>query len=137
MQRRLRCCSYFPVVKIWLRYAGDKIPRLGIDSSGGSFQDGSAWGLEASSPGDSARNAGIDSVGFSTKRFLFWKKRLWEITEGDYEEVQKHALDAFNVMNGIWNAFSWEKLVTSYVPRQECFRGLYILHSKERFDEGQ
>ena len=86
-QISLTVMQLLPAARAWLLYAGHKLLRLSDKS-----YDGSAWSSEASTPGQLARSAGVDSAGFSRARYLFWMTRLEELSQCDEEEVRKEAL---------------------------------------------
>ncbi|KAK0510705.1 hypothetical protein JMJ35_007137 [Cladonia borealis] len=83
------------VVQIWLRYSGDKILQLGVSNHPCSEP---GWNTGASSPGQLARDAGVDSAGFSQARFLFWKKRISDLKESEDEAVKEMATACSNIM---------------------------------------
>jgi hypothetical protein len=92
-----------PVVQIWLHYAGDKLLRLSIANHP---TDESAWCAEVGlSYRGLAHAAGIETVGFSQERFLFWKNRLSELKESDDEAVKEVAGACSKIIDGIWNSF--------------------------------
>ena len=93
-QVSLTVMQLLPAANAWLSYAGHKLLRLSDKS-----YDGSAWSAEASMPGELARSAGVDSAGFSRARYLFWKKRLVELSQGDEEEVKKEALYGLSLID--------------------------------------
>lgn len=93
-QVSLTVMQLLPAANAWLLYAGHKLLRLSD-----KFYDGSAWSAEASTPGELARRAGVDSPGFSRARYLFWKKRLEELSQCDEEEVKKEALRDLNMID--------------------------------------
>lgn len=85
-----------PAAKAWLLYAGHKLLRLSDQC-----YDGCAWSSEASTPGELTRSAGVDSAGFSRARYVFWRKRLEELSQCDEEEVKKEALHGFIMIDRI------------------------------------
>jgi hypothetical protein len=92
-----------PVVQIWLHYAGDKLLRLSIANYP---TDESAWCAEVGlSYRGLVREAGIETVGFSQERFIFWKSRLSELKESDDEAMKGVAGACSNIIDGIWNSF--------------------------------
>ena len=86
-QVSLTVMQLLPAANAWLLYAGHKLLRLSDKP-----YNGSAWSAEASTPGELARSAGVDSADFSRARYLFWKRRLEELGQCDEEEVKKEAL---------------------------------------------
>ena len=91
----LTVLQFLAVVQIWLRYSGDKILQLSVSNHPCSEP---GWNTGASSPGQLARDAGVDSAGFSQVRFLFWKKRISDLKESEDEAVKEMATACSNIM---------------------------------------
>lgn len=108
-QVSLTVMQLLPAAKAWLLYAGHKLLRLSDKS-----YDGSAWSGEASTPGELARSAGVDSAGFSRTRYLFWKKRLEELSQCDEEQVKKEALQASIIIDQTLKGIEDPQLVPQF-----------------------
>lgn len=99
-----------PVVQVWLRYAGDKMLRLSLVNH---LSDESAWCAESgSSSGELAREVGIETVGFSKDRFVFWKNKLSELKSKDNidDNVKEVAVLCSRNIDIVWNSvFGWRE----------------------------
>jgi len=91
-----------PPVLAWLVFASDRLIAL----SEVSFN---ILNTEASAPGPLARDAGVDSYGFSPARWIFWKKRLEELSQNLGRSTY---VFSFNVRenNGLWTTSAFHCL---------------------------
>ena len=80
-----------PAVNLWLEHAPHKLIML----SNNSYNE---FPAEEAGLGELAQQARVAPSGFSESRWLFWRKRLEEISRRGEEQVVKDALFGFTLM---------------------------------------
>jgi hypothetical protein len=87
-----------PIVNVWLRYAGDKLIRLCVES----HKDVQPHVNEA---GKLATEAGVSELGFSRARYRYWQDHLRRLGAGEDHTKDESALQSSNVMFLYWNQY--------------------------------
>ena len=98
----LSLSELLPVVQIWLHFAGDKLLRLCVSDHRDTDP---TWNTVNSPIGTLARDAAVDSQGFSLARFLFWKKRLQDLKEAEDWAGKDAGTACSNIIIMVWNTF--------------------------------
>lgn len=91
-----KAITQLPSAVVWIEHCRHKL--LTFSAMNQSYEDQSKAHLL--SPGALARKAGIDQHGFSLKRWLFWRRRLQELSRNADSAVAKEAKKCFmNMIN--------------------------------------
>lgn len=83
-----------PACLAWFEYCNFKLLRLAVDSD----FNGVNFYPHLSAPGELAREADVEQLGFSVPRWLFWRRRFKELSRCKDEQVAKKGRQGFDYM---------------------------------------
>lgn len=83
--------ALLPAISQWFKHCGQKLNRLTISNR--TFGDDSR-----TSPGPLARAAGVQELGFSVSRWLFWRQRVKDFALSEDEKLRAGGKRVFDSM---------------------------------------
>jgi hypothetical protein len=83
--------ALLPAVSQWFKHCGQKLNRLTLSNR--TFGEDSR-----TSPGPLARAAGVQGLGFSVSRWLFWRRRVKDFALSEDEKLRAEGKQVFDSM---------------------------------------